>query len=163
MLESAKSHHQRSLDGISQLQAQMTFRFSVLSKLLDRQMTEIAAKFGLSLIGYRTLATINAFEEATAADLVRYTGYDKAAISRSIKDLTANTLIDVRTDPHHGRRKILTVTPSGTDLIASAAPFVDARRENLSAQLTGDEEAVFLRAIEKLASHISHELTTSDR
>jgi len=65
----------------------MTFRFSVLSKLLDRQMAVIAAEFGLSLAAYRALATIAAFDETTAADLVRYTSYDKAALSRTVVEL----------------------------------------------------------------------------
>jgi len=131
MLESAKTQHENALNGISRLQAQMTFRFSVLSKLLDRQMTGIAADLGLSLIAYRALATIDAFGEATAADLVRYTGYDKAALSRAIR---------------------------GDAVLARAAPVVEARRKSLSSALSDEEEAVFLRSIEKLAAHVSQDL-----
>jgi len=163
MLESAKSDHRRAIDGISQLQAQMTFRFSVLSKLLDRQMSGIASDFGLSLAGYRALATIDAFGEATAADLVRYTGYDKAAMSRTVMELEKQSLVDVRMDPNHGRRKILSVTSKGDALIAAAAPMVQTRRERLSAQLSDEEERVFLSAIEKLAAHVADDLNTQKR
>ena len=163
MLESAKTDHRRALDGITQLQAQMTFRFSVLSKLLDRQMADIAARFDLSLAAYRALATIDAFSETTAADLVRYTGYDKAAMSRTVVELERKSLIDVRTDPNHGRRKILSLKGAGHDLIADAAPLVEARRDGLSAQLTDEEERIFLRAIEKLATHVADDLNTSKR
>lgn len=163
MLESAKSEHQRALDGISQLQAQMTFRFSVLSKLLDRQMTGIAASFGVSLVSYRALVTIDAFGEATATDLVRYTGYDKAAISRTLVELERLGLVHVAMDPNHGRRKILTVTAGGRALIGQAAPLVEARRDGLSEQLTDEEERVFLRAIEKLAAHVADDLNAAKR
>jgi len=118
----------------------MTFRFSVLSKLLDRQMAGIAAEFGLSLAAYRALATIAAFDETTAADLVRYTSYDKAALSRTVVELEKLELIEVRNDPSHGRRRILSVTPQGHDLLGKAAPRVEARRDGLSAQLTDEEE-----------------------
>jgi len=163
MLESAKTDHRRALDGISQLQAQMTFRFSVLSKLLDRQMSDIAGDFGLSLAAYRALATIAAFGETAAADLVRYTGYDKAAISRTVVELDKLGLIDVRTDPNHGRRKILRVSDTGQGLLTTAAPLVEARRDGLSAQLTDEEERVFLRAIEKLAAHVADDLSAAKR
>ena len=164
MLESARSDHARALSGIAQLQTQMTFRFSVLSKLLDRQMAEIAARFDLSLIAYRALVTIDAFETATAADLVRYTGYDKAALSRVLSDLQADGLVASEDDPGHGRRKILRVTDAGQARIAAAQPDVEARRDGLSACLTEDEERLFQSAIEKLASHVAAELadTTKD-
>lgn len=141
----------------------MTFRFSVLSKLLDRQMSDIAGQFGISLGGYRALATIAAFEEATAADLVRYTGYDKAALSRTVVELGKLDLIETRTDPNHGRRKILSLSEKGHGMLAKAAPLVEARRNGLSAQLTDEEERVFLRAIEKLAAHVADELHTPKR
>ena len=141
----------------------MTFRFSVLSKLLDRQMAGIAAEFGLSLAAYRALATIAAFDETTAADLVRYTSYDKAALSRTVVELEKLELIEVRNDPSHGRRRILSVTPQGHDLLGKAAPRVEARRDGLSAQLTDEEERVFLRAIEKLAAHVADDLNSGKR
>lgn len=160
MLENAKFDHERAIDGISQLQAQMTFRFSVLSRLLDQQMTVIAADFGLSLGAYRGLVTIDAFGEMTSADLVRYTGYDKAAVSRQVKELRDLGLISMVDDPNHGRRKLLTVTDGGALLLAKAAPSVEARRAALSDQLTDKEEAVFLHAIEKLAAYVSDQLNS---
>ncbi len=163
MLESAKSEHQNAIKGISQLQAQMTFRFSALSKLLDKQMAEIAGDFGLSLIGYRLLVTIDAFGETTAADIVRYTGYDKAALSRMVVELESQGLVQVETDPTHGRRKLLSVTVLGRERISAAEPRVEARREGLSAQLTEEEERVFLRSIEKLAAHVAKELNAAKR
>jgi len=109
------------------------------------------------------LATIAAFEEATAADLVRYTGYDKAALSRTVVELGKLDLIETRTDPNHGRRKILSLSEKGHGMLAKAAPLVEARRNGLSAQLTDEEERVFLRAIEKLAAHVADELHTPKR
>lgn len=158
MLESAKSKHLKALDGISQLQAQMTFRFSVLSKLLDRQMTEIASTVGLSLGEYRALATISAFPETTAADLVRYTGYDKSAMSRLVSELERKSFIAVVDDPKHGRRKNLTTTTTGKETLEAAAPLVDARRAGLSSQLSDEEEQIFLRSIEKLAAYVAEDL-----
>ena len=163
MLENAKSGHQAAIEGISQLQAQMTFRFSVLSKLLDQQMSAIAGQVGLSLTGYRVLATVSAFGEVTAADLARYTGYDKAAVSRQVTDLIQNGLITSTSDPHHGRRKLLRMTADGDAALRNAAPLVEARREGLSAQLTNDEERIFLSVIEKLASHVSNDLLARGR
>jgi len=104
------------------------------------------------------VATIDAFGEATAAELVRYTGYDKAALSRTISELQKGGFVSVRMDPSHGRRKILSSTEKGDAVIAAATPVVEARRESLSSALSDEEEAVFLRSIEKLAAHVSQDL-----
>lgn len=155
MLRDAKSEHQRHLDGIEALQAQMTFRVSVLSKLLDQQMAQLASEVDLSLGAYRALATIEAFGQLTAADLARYTAYDKGAVSRQVGELSAGGLIRVIPDPGHGRRKILSLTPEGMDRLLAIRPKVEARRANLSAVLGPDEEQAFLNAIEKLGTYMS--------
>lgn len=155
MLTDAKTHHLRAADGIDLLQSQVTFRISVLSKLLDQDMADIAAQHGLSLAGYRTLATIQAFGVLTAADIIRYTAYDKAAISRTLADLDQAGLIKVSQDPDHGRRKLLELLPAGADLLAAAKPAVDARRDRLSSVLDADEEQAFKAAIEKLTTLVA--------
>ncbi len=165
MLSNAKHQHLTAIDGIERLQDQLTFRVSVLSKLLDRQMSDIALRQDLSLLEYRLLATIEAFGTLTAADLVRYTGYDKAAVSRAISGLTSQNLIDVKTDPEHGRRKLLSLSELGAGKLAAAAPDVEARRQKLVAQLSRAEEQVFRSAIEKLAAFVADDLaqTSTDK
>lgn len=155
MLELAKSDHQRALQGIEALQTQMTFRFSVLAKLLDQQMAGIAAANGLSLGAYRALATIEAFGQITAADLTRMTAYDKAAVSRQVAELASQGLVTVTQDPDHGRRKILALTDAGCARMDGARPAVEARRAGLSEALEPAEEQHFLNAIEKLATHVA--------
>lgn len=155
MLTDAKTHHLRQADGIDLLQSQLTFRISVLSKLLDQDMGNIAAAHGLSLAGYRTLATIQAFGVLTAADIIRYTAYDKAAISRTLAELSRSGLIDVSQDPEHGRRKLLQLTQAGERVLAATKPAVDARRDRLASALDPDEELAFQTAIEKLTTLVA--------
>lgn len=159
MLANAKEAHLKSVSGIESLQDQLTFRVSVLSKLLDRQMAGIASKQGLNLLEYRLLATTQAFGTLTAADLVRYTGYDKAAVSRTVSQLSEAGLMTVETDPAHGRRKLLQLSPAGAAKLSAAAPDVEARRKNLSAQLSSHEEETFRTAIEKLAACVADDLS----
>ena len=155
MLTDAKTHHLRQADGIDLLQSQLTFRISVLSKLLDQDMADIASAHGLSLAGYRTLATIQAFGVLTAADIIRYTAYDKAAISRTLAELAKSGLIDVSQDPDHGRRKLLQLTQAGETVLKDAKPAVDARRDRLADVLNPDEERAFQTAIEKLTTLVA--------
>ena len=155
MLTQTKTDLERNMAGIERLQAQMTFRFSVLSKLLDQQMAGIAAHHDLSLGAYRALATIDAFETLTAADLTRFTAYDKAAVSRQVAELVDRGLITVTQDPDHGRRKLIALTHAGRAKLDATRPAVEARREDLSSVLTAREEQVLMSAIEKLSTHIA--------
>ncbi len=155
MLTHTKQELQRSVAGIERLETQMTFRLSVLSKLLDQQMATIAANHDLSLGAYRALATIEAFGTMTAADLTRYTAYDKAAVSRHVTELAARNLITVTPDPDHGRRKCLSISAQGAAKLEDARHDVEARRDDLSSVLTRQEETVLMSAIEKLTTHVS--------
>lgn len=136
------------------LQAQMTFRLSVLSKLLDRQMADIAARQGLGLIGYRLLATAQAFGPLTAADLGRHTCYDKAAVSRAVSDLENKGWFEGAADPTHGRRRILRLTPAGQAQLDAAHPAVTARREALASVLDAKQEAALAQALDALLTHL---------
>ncbi len=158
MLEITQAKAQRTLMGINALQSQMTFRFSVLSKLLDKQMAQIAADHDLTLAAYRTIATVQAFGELSAADLVRYTGYDKGVLSRTIATLTDSGLLTSQADPAHGLRKILKLTQAGAARLEAARPAVEARREALSNVLGPEAETAFLNAIETLVTHLDQEL-----
>ena len=124
-------------------------------------MSEIAKAHDLSLGAYRALVTIEAFGQLSAADLCRYTGYDKAAISRHLADLQQAELIETRPDPDHGRRKLLSVSDAGRARIEAARPAVEDRRAGLSAQLAPGEEAVFLRVIDKLATYVDRTKLTA--
>ncbi|NJO38070.1 MAG: MarR family transcriptional regulator, partial [Rhizobiales bacterium] len=113
MIQAIRESHERALDGIARLESLLSFRLAVTQRLLDRQMTRLLERHDLSLPAYRILVTIEAFDEISAADLVRLVVVDKGLISRCCQDLAAAGLIETRPDPRHARRKLLRLSAAG--------------------------------------------------
>lgn len=158
MFEAAKQSHERALNGMHQLEAQLSFRFAVLQRLLDRQMTRLLARHDVSLASYRILVTIEAFEEIAAADLVRLVVVDKGLVSRACAEMQEAGLIDARPDPRSGRRKLLRLTQTGAAKLATLKTDVEARNAGLDAQLEAGERIVLEEILSKLTTHVAETL-----
>ncbi|MGI9500796.1 MAG: MarR family winged helix-turn-helix transcriptional regulator [Geminicoccaceae bacterium] len=158
MIQAIKDTHERALDGIRRLEAELSFRFAIMQRLLDRQMTRLLERHGLTLAAYRVLVTIQAFGEIAAADLVRLVVVDKGLVSRCCRDLAASGLITSRPDPRSARRKLLRLSEAGEEKMASLEPDVDARNAGIGDQLDAVERAALDRALSKITRHVAEDL-----
>ncbi|MEO1017954.1 MAG: MarR family winged helix-turn-helix transcriptional regulator [Pseudomonadota bacterium] len=154
----AKESHQRALDGIQQLEMRLSFRFAVLQRLMDRQMTRILSRHQLTLATYRILITIKAFNEISAANLVRLVVVDKGLVSRCCTEMQTAGLIHARQDPSNGRRKLLQLTAAGDAKLAAVEPEVDARNTSINGQLEDNERDTLDRVLAKLTTHVAASL-----
>ena len=157
-MQSIKERHERVLDGIRRLESQLAFRVAIMQRMLERQMSRLLDRHGLSLAAYRVLVTIEAFDEIAAADLVRLVVVDKGLISRTCQDLAAAGLIVSRPDPRNARRKLLRLSESGIAALGALRPDVEARNAGLNGQLDDDERQALDRALSKLTRHLAEEL-----
>ena len=158
MLESAKQHHRRVLDGIAKLEERLPFRFAVLQRLLDRHMTRLLAQHDMLLAPYRVLITIEAFGEASLAELTRYTVVDKAQVSRVAASLKKAGLIEARADARSPRRKWLRLTAAGAARLEGLTPDVDRRLDGLALQLEREELETLVKGLERLTNYVAAEL-----
>lgn len=158
MLQLEREVHERRLAGIARLETRLSFRLAILQRLLDRQITRILGRYGMSLAAYRVLVTIDAFEETSATELVRMIAVDKALVSRSAADLIAAGLLEARTDPANARRKLLRLTPAGHARLDEVTPAIDARNAGLDALFDERERAAFEHGLDKLTRHAAQAL-----
>lgn len=158
MFGSDREQHEKTLEAIRRLEARLPFRFAILQRLLDRQITRLLGEHGLSVAAYRTLITIEAFEELSAADLVRYVVVDKALMSRTCSSLVDDGYLASRTDPKSARRKLLSITDKGRRLLSSIKPDVDARNQRIENVIEKEERDVLVRVLDKLTRHVAEDL-----
>lgn len=158
MLESLRNVHQRRIDGVADLESHLSFRFAVLSRLLDRHMARLLARHDLTLSAYRILAVLNAFGELSAADIARISVVDKGLISRRLADLHAAGLVSQREDPRRRRRRLLTLSEAGRQRFADLQPAVLARKAGLDAVLCERDRESIDRAIAALTRFVAEDL-----
>ncbi|WP_328334703.1 MarR family transcriptional regulator [Kribbella sp. NBC_00382] len=69
---------------------------------------------GLTYSQLRLLGTLDDIQPTTQHRLAQALSVSDPAVSRSLKPLEAAGLVEVRTDPEHARRRLVSLTPAGT-------------------------------------------------
>lgn len=130
------------------------FPSTMLMRLANAIQQEVSATYvrahGLSVAEWRMLARLNAEGSMQLADFCRETGMDKAYVSRLLRSLEPQGLISVKTDPDHGRKLIVGITPKGRALAKRILPQARAAQEELMLVLDPAERVAFYGAVKKL-------------
>lgn len=154
MLVSAKTlEHQ--LEKVRELESRLTFRLSVLSKLLDQQAQELLKNTEINLTSYRILNIINTFSTVSISDISRFCGIDRAQVSRSAVDLEKLGLVVFSHDPTSQRKKLVSLSEAGHALLAELHPRFLARNEDFYGLLGAERHAALTEAINILTEYVS--------
>ena len=154
MLVTAKSlEHQ--LEKVKELESRLTFRLSVLSKLLDHQAQELLSNTDISLTSYRILNVINTFTAASISDISRFCGIDRAQVSRTAVDLQKRGLVAFTDDPISKRKKIVSLSPDGAELLETLHPKFLARNAEFDDLLGPERVKALTEAINILSEHVA--------
>lgn len=154
MLVSAKAlEHQ--LEKVRELESRLTFRLSVLSKLLDQQAQDLLTDTEINLTSYRILNIINTFGTVSISDISRFCGIDRAQVSRSAVALDKRGLVVFSHDPASQRKKLVSLSDAGQKLLSELDPRFRARNDEINALLGPERRAAVTEAINILTEHVS--------
>ncbi|WP_375500033.1 MarR family winged helix-turn-helix transcriptional regulator [uncultured Jatrophihabitans sp.] len=119
-----------------ELEQLVTFRVSLVAKLLERRLAKLVSEFDLAVAEYRVLAQIAMRPGCTVREISARTLVDKAQVSRSIATLERRELI-TRSVPSTDRRSpVLFITRSGRGLIRRIAPRRQAEEQQILAEMS---------------------------
>jgi DNA-binding MarR family transcriptional regulator len=105
---------------------------------------------GLRGYHYRLLAALEEWGPASQADLGRDTGIDRSDVTLALGELEARGLVGREVDPHHKRRKIVTITAAGTEELGRLDRIVDDAQEAVLAPLTGAQRRQILGLLRRM-------------
>lgn len=119
-----------------------------VSHRLVRRLNGTATADGLAPAQRSMLAHLDLAGELTSADLARREVVTPQAANLAVTDLLRRGLVTRRTDPDDGRRRLLSLTGAGRDLIHAVREDKNtwlARR--IEAELTADEQRLLGQAV----------------
>ena len=154
MVVSAKALEDQ-LEKVRELESRLTFRLSVLSKLLDQQAQEFLSDTDINLTSYRILNVINTFGTVSISDISRFCGIDRAQVSRTAVDLDKRGLVVFSDDPTSQRKKLVSLSDAGRALLSALHPKFLARNEEFYALLGPERRAALTEAINILTEYAS--------
>jgi DNA-binding MarR family transcriptional regulator len=114
--------------------------------LIDAELPVLAAH-GLSMWDYVVLSALDRGPVRTQAVLAEQISADKTRIITTLDRLQASGLISREPDPGDRRVRLLSITPAGRTVRASAQAEIQAHEEHLLALLPPADRSGFLRAL----------------
>jgi DNA-binding MarR family transcriptional regulator len=129
----------------------LPYRLNVLASLTSNALAQIyAERFGLTIPGWRVLATLGQYGIRTARDIAAHGVMHKSTISRAVSNLEARGFIARKPNPGDRREELLELTPAGEAIYEALAPEALHFEERLREVLTPAERTVFLSLVDRL-------------
>ena len=141
---------ERQLEKVRDLESQLTFRLSVLSKLLDQQVVALLKGTPLSLTSFRILTVVHTFEQISISDISRFNAIDRAQVSRTTIELEKRGFVTFLGDPKSKRKKLVLLTDEGKAILDEVRPKFEERRQALEQGLGPEAHKALWKGMTKL-------------
>ena len=129
----------------------LTYRIARLQARLNAQATEILKQnTDISLSEWRILAILIDPEIASQKDMLKAMGLDKGQVSRTIKRLEAKNYIISEHDDADNRKRQISLSDSGRELVVQILPLMIKRQAYLKSPFNEDELNSLYEFITKL-------------
>lgn len=117
-----------------------------------------AKNFGVTLPEWRLLGRLSVSSPIQFAVLCRVANFDKAQAGRVLRGLEKRGLVQVRIDPAHSSRRIVTITPEGLAFTGKVMPYALEKQKELLRVLSHDERKTTFEVLCKLLEAYDVEL-----
>jgi len=130
-------------------------RISRVSRLLDKELKDFFADYGLEFWEFDVLATLRrsgAPYELSAGALLKTAMVTSGAITNRVDRMEAKGLVERVRDPGDRRGVRIRLTPAGLELIDKLVPLHVANERRLLADLTADDSGTLADLLRILAT-----------
>jgi DNA-binding MarR family transcriptional regulator len=132
----------------------LPYRLNVLASLTSQALAQIyAERFGLSIPGWRVIATLGQYGVRTARDIAEHAVMHKSTVSRAVSQLESRGLVRRKPNPDDRREERLELTAAGQGIYRAVAPEALAFEARLLSVLTAAEQSHLAALIDKLDRH----------
>lgn len=129
-----------------QLHERLGFRLSRLSRLMQGRLEVELAKHDLTRLQWCVLSGVAVEGLNAPSELADHIGITRPAISRLLKSMIKEGLVERSLVEEDGRSRQISVTPLGAERLSACWPMVEANQEHFLAKLTdaqrGDLDAI---------------------
>ncbi len=124
------------------LDAFLPYRLNVAASQVSEGLARVySERFGLDIPGWRVIATLGQFGEATAKAIGAHSHMHKTKVSRAVLDLETRGLLRRSANPADKREAFLSLTAAGEAIYREIAPLALAYQEGLLQRLTAEQKA----------------------
>jgi MarR family transcriptional regulator, transcriptional regulator for hemolysin len=140
----------------------LSFLLNHASHVLATRMTAAFAAIGITPRDYCVLSHAMS-GEYTQIELAKLSDLDKTTMLNTLDELERSGYAERRPSPSDRRVRIVTVTPAGTELVATGHQVADRVHGEVLAALPPEQRQVFTAALAGLVSGLLAEPVESER
>ena len=124
------------------LETFLPYRLNVAASQVSEGLARVySERFDLDIPGWRVIATLGQFGEATAKAIGAHSRMHKTKVSRAVLDLATRGLLRRFANPADKREAFLSLTEAGEAIHREIAPLALAYQEELLRSLTAEQRA----------------------
>jgi DNA-binding MarR family transcriptional regulator len=129
----------------------LPYRLNVLAASVSNALAQIYAdRFGITIPGWRVLATLGQFGTRTGRDIAGHALMHKSTVSRAVALLVERGLVEREPNPQDGREDRLALTGQGRAVYEALAPEALAFEARLLSSLSEAEREALFALIDRL-------------
>jgi DNA-binding MarR family transcriptional regulator len=141
----------RALDLDNYVPAQVAY---LANRLTSTATAAYRPKFGVGLSDWRIIATLGQEPWISASRVCEATGMDKGAVSRSLRDLIGQGLVEMRGDAANQRRHLLALTAKGLVIHDHLVSASVERERLLLAGFSSEEKSTIQNFLARLKKNV---------
>lgn len=141
----------QALDLDRYVPAHLTF---LAGKIAATAAATYRPKFGVGITDWRIMALLATEAWISAGRVCDVTGLDKAAVSRSVREMGAAGLVDVRAVDTDQRRQVIALTRKGLALHDRIVRLAVVREHDLLAELSPTERKTLVDLLVRLRARV---------
>lgn len=126
------------------------YQLTAASRVNERNIERTLEEFGLTRISWIALVAVGDNSLSQPSRIADFLGIDRPVVSRALRSLETNGLINRSHTNSDGRRVFVQVTAAGTETLRSAAPKIRACNEALVQSLAPAEREILLQLMLKV-------------
>lgn len=129
----------------------LPYRLNVLAAVVSNALAGLyERRFGLTIPGWRVIATLGQFDTRTARDIAAHGVMHKSTVSRAVAALVERGLVRRSPNPVDLREDLLALTPEGRAIYEAIAPQALAVEAELAGALSPEEREVLAGLLDRL-------------
>lgn len=101
------------------------------ARALARRFDKAFRPLGLTNGQFSLMMALNRREPPTMSGLATFLAIDRTTLTAALKPLERRGLVEVTPGPEDRRRRVMTLTPSGRELLAKAVPIWEKTHEEV--------------------------------
>jgi DNA-binding MarR family transcriptional regulator len=132
----------------------LPYRLNVLAGVVSNALAQIyEERFGLTIPGWRVVATLGQYGVRTARDIAAHGVMHKSTVSRAVSALEARGLVTREPNPADMREELLVLTPAGRAIYDALAPEALAFEARLLGALAPGQRKALFGLVDRLDRH----------